>query len=122
MGMPYYTGLIALAIIAISVGIFAMTYEVSTYEDEQNLETQLWSQTNDLENRFETITEEYRLGVITSQECYESLIQLKIDTQNHLKTIEEKIRPLNASHIYKNTQQLLVYLDEEIEVMASIVN
>ncbi len=122
MGLPYYTGLIALAIFAVGIGIFAATYEVTTYEDELNLENQLWLQTNDLESRFDTIREEYKIGLISSQECYEGLVQLKIDTINHLKIVEEKIKPLNTSHIYKNTQQLLVYLDEEIQVMASIVN
>ena len=89
---------------------------------EKKLENQLWLQTNDLENRLDTIREEYKVGIITSQEAYDSLEQLKIDTQNHLKFVEEKIRPLNTSHIYKNTQQLLVYLDEEIELMASMEN
>jgi hypothetical protein len=122
MGLPYYAGLIAIAIFAVGVGIFAVTYEITTYEDEQNLENQLWSQTNDLENRLDIIRDEYKVGIITGQEAYDRLEQLKIDTQSHLKFIEEKIRSLNTSHIYKNTQQLLVYLDEEIKLMVSIIN
>lgn len=122
MGLPYYTGLIALAIFGAGIGIFAATYEVTTYEDERNLENQLWLETTDLENRFDRIKEEYKIGNLSSQECYDSLVELNIDTINHLKIIEEKIGPLNTSHIYKNTQQLLVYLDEEIKIMASIVN
>ncbi len=122
MVLPYYFGLIVLAIIATGIGIFVSTYEISTYEDEQRLENQLWLQTNDLENRFEIIKDEYIAGILTAQETYDGLEQLKLDTQTHLKIIEEKIRPLNTSHIYKNTQQLLVYLDEEIVMIESIIN
>jgi len=122
MVLPYYFGLIILAIIATGIGIFVSTYEISTYDDERRLENQLWLQTNDLENRFEIIKDEYIAGVHTAQETYDDLEQLKLDTQTHLKTVEEKIRPLNTSHIYKNTQQLLVYLDKEIVMMESIIN
>ena len=122
MVLPYYFGLIILAIIATGIGIFVSTYEISTYEDEQRLENQLWLQTNNLENRFEIIKDEYIAGVLTAQETYDGLEQLKLDTQTHLKTVEEKIRPLNTSHIYKNTQQLFVYIDEEIVMMESIIN
>jgi len=122
MVLPYYFGLIVLAIIATGIGIFVSTYEISTYEDEQRLENQLWLQTNNLENRFEIIKDEYIAGVLTAQETYDGLEQLKLDTQTHLKIVEEKIRPLNTSHIYKNTQQLFVYIDEEIVMMESIIN
>ena len=122
MVLPYYFGLIILAIIATGIGIFVSTYEISTYEDERRLENQLWLQTNDLENRFEIIKDEYIAGDLIAQETYDGLEQLKLDTQTHLKTVEEKIRPLNTSHIYKNTQQLLVYIDEEIIMMESIIN
>ncbi len=122
MVLPYYFGLIILAIIATGIGIFVSTYEISTYEDEQRLENQLWLQTNNLENRFEIIKDEYIAGVLTAQETYDGLEQLKLDTQTHIKIVEEKIRPLNTSHIYKNTQQLLVYIDVEIIMMESIIN
>ncbi len=122
MVLPYYFGLIVLAIIATGIGIFVSTYEISTYEDEQRIENQLWLQTNNLENRFEIIKDEYIAGVLTAQETYDGLEQLKLDTQTHLKIVEEKIRPLNTSHIYKNTQQLFVYIDEEIVMMESIIN
>ena len=122
MVLPYYFGLIVLAIIATGIGIFVSTYEISTYEDEQRLENQLWLQTNNLENRFEIIKDEYIAGVLTAQETYDGLEQLKLDTQTHLKIVEEKIRPLNTSHIYKNTQQLFIYIDEEIVMMESIIN
>jgi len=122
MVLPYYFGLIVLAIIATGIGIFVSTHEISTYEDEQRLENQLWLQTNDLENRFEIIKDDYITGILTAQETYDGLEQLKLDTQTHLKIVEEKIRPLNTSHIYKNTQQLLVFIDEEIVMMESIIN
>jgi len=122
MVLPYYFGLIVLAIIATGIGIFVSTYEISTYEDEQRLENQLWLQINNLENRFEIIKDEYIAGILTAHEAYDGLKQLKIDTQIHLKIVEEKIRSLNTSHIYKNTQQLLVYIDEEIVMMESIIN
>lgn len=122
MVLPYYFGLIILAIIATGIGIFVSTYEISTYEDEQRLENQLWLQINNLENRFEIIKDEYIVGILTAHEAYDSLKQLKIDTQIHLKIVEEKIRSLNTSHIYKNTKQLLVYIDEEIVIMESIIN
>ena len=122
MGLPYYAGLISLVVFVAGIGIFVATYEVTTYEDERNSENQLWSETTELENRFDTIKEAYKVGNLSNQECYDSLIQLKIDTQNHLRTIKEKIGPLNTSHIFKHTQQLLVYLDEEIELMTSIIN
>ena len=122
MVLPYYFGLIVLAIIATGIGIFVSTYEISTYDDEQRLENQLWLQISNLENRFEIIKDEYTAGILTAHESYDSLKQLKIDTQIHLKIVEEKIRSLNTSHIYKNTQQLLVYIDEEIVIMKSIIN
>jgi len=122
MVLPHYFGLIVLAIIATGIGIFVSTYEISTYEDGQRLEKQLWLQINNLENRFEIIKDEYTAGILTAHEAYDGLKQLKIDTQTYLKIVEEKIRPLNTSHIYKNTQQLLVYIDEEIVIMESIIN
>lgn len=122
MVLSHYFGLIALAIIATGIGIFVSTYEISTYEDGQRLEKQLWLQINNLENRFEIIKDEYNAGILTTHEAYDGLKQLKIDTQTYLKIVEEKIRPLNTSHIYKNTQQLLVYIDEEIVIMESIIN
>ncbi len=122
MVLSHYFGLIALAIIATGIGIFVSTYEISTYEDGQRLEKQLWLQINNLENRFEIIKDEYNAGILTTHEAYDGLKQLKIDTQTYLKIVEEKIRPLNTSHIYKNTQQLLVYIDEEIVMMESIIN
>lgn len=122
MVLSHYFGLIALAIIATGIGIFVSTYEISTYEDGQRLEKQLWLQINNLENRFEIIKDEYNAGILTTHEAYDGLKQLKIDTQTYLKIVEEKIRPLNTSHIYKNTQQLLVYINEEIIIMESIIN
>ncbi len=122
MVLSHYFGLIALAIIATGIGIFVSTYEISTYEDGQRLEKQLWLQINNLENRFEIIKDEYNAGILTTHEAYDGLKQLKLDTQTYLKIVEEKIRPLNTSHIYKNTQQLLVYIDEEIVIMESIIN
>jgi len=111
MVLSHYFGLIVLAIIATGIGIFVSTYEISTYEDEQRLVKQFWLQINNLENRFEIIKDEYTAGILTTNEAYNGLKQLKIDTQTHLKIVEEKIRPRNTSHIYKNIQQLLVYID-----------
>jgi len=122
MVLSHYFGLIALAIIATGIGIFVSTYEISTYDDGQRLVKQLWLQINDFENRFEIIKDEYNAGILTAHEAYDGLKQLKIDTQTYLKIVEEKIRPLNTSHIYKNTQQLLVYIDEEIVIIESIIN
>ena len=115
-----YYGSIILGISVSVIMVILLTYDVQTYLEKQHEEMILVKQGKHLKDSYTEIVQQYREGKISKDECTKQLEILYSKVGIHIIDVENEIKFLNVSHIYKSAKQLESKISSEIDLLSSI--